>query len=70
MSAVIWVERSGQKAIVIGKSGNLLKRIGREARLELKARMGCLVHIDLWVKVKKNWSDSERSLRELGYELQ
>ncbi len=70
MSAVIWVERSGQKAIVIGKSGNLLKRIGREARLELKARMVCPVHIDLWVKVKKNWSDSERSLRELGYELQ
>jgi GTP-binding protein Era len=66
--AIIWVERDSQKGIVVGKGGSLLKRIGRDARLELKREMGIPVHIELWVKVKDNWADSEKDLLQLGYE--
>ncbi|MDJ0905543.1 MAG: GTPase Era [Woeseiaceae bacterium] len=66
--AVIWVERDSQKGIVVGKGGAVLKRIGREARLELKEQLGRPVHLELWVKVKDNWADSEKDLLRLGYE--
>ncbi|HUO82932.1 MAG TPA: GTPase Era [Gammaproteobacteria bacterium] len=68
VAAVIWVERESQKPIVIGRGGELLKTVGRAARLELKARIGRPVHVELRVKVKENWADSERALRELGYD--
>jgi GTPase len=68
VNAVIWVERSGQKAIVIGHGGEQLKEVGRSARLEMSDRFGQSVHLELWVKVKENWSDSENALRQLGYE--
>ena len=68
MHAVIWVERNSQKGIVVGKGGNVLKRIGRAARVELKAQEGVPVHLELWVKVKDNWADSEKDLLRLGYE--
>lgn len=68
INAVIWVERSGQKAIVIGQGGERLKEIGRAARLELKHVLGRSVHLELWVKVKENWSDNEAALRQLGFE--
>jgi len=66
--AVIWVERDSQKGIVVGKNGGVLKRVGRAARLELKAQEGVPVHVELWVKVKDNWADSEKDLLRLGYE--
>ena len=66
--AVIWVERDSQKGIVVGKGGAVLKRVGREARLELKEQLGRPVHLELWVKVKDNWADSEQDLQRLGYE--
>jgi GTP-binding protein Era len=70
--AVIWVERPGQKAIVIGRGGERLKEIGRLARLELNELLFGTekgsVHLELWVKVKENWSDNEMALRQLGYE--
>jgi len=66
--AVIWVERESQKGIVVGKAGRVLKRIGREARLELAERLQTPVHLELWVKVKENWADSEKDLLSLGYE--
>lgn len=69
VNAVIWVERSGQKAIVIGRAGELLKEVGRAARLEMSELFGRPVHLELWVKVKENWSDNESALRQLGYEL-
>ena len=66
--AVIGVERDSQKGIVVGKGGTVLKRVGREARIELKEQLGRPVHLELWVKVKDNWADSEKDLMRLGYE--
>jgi len=66
--AIVWVERDSQKGIVVGKGGGLLKKVGRAARLELKERTGVPVHLELWVKVKDNWADSEKELLRLGYE--
>jgi len=68
INAIIWVERDSQKGIVVGKGGSVLKRVGREARLELKQQLGRSVHLELWVKVKDNWADNEQDLLRLGYE--
>ena len=68
VQAVIWVERAGQKAIVIGKGGELLKTVGRQARLDLNEYFGKPVHLELWVKVKEGWSDDENAMRKFGYD--
>lgn len=68
IDVIIFVERDSQKGIVVGKGGSLLKKVGREARLELKKQFGVPVHLEAWVKVKDNWSDSEKDLLRLGYE--
>jgi GTP-binding protein Era len=65
--ATIWVERSGQKAIVIGRQGSLLKDIGTAARRELQALLERRVNLQLWVKVREGWSDNDAALRSLGY---
>lgn len=67
VGAVIWVERPGQKAIVIGRNGEMMKQIGTFARRDMQRAFGCGVHLDLWVKVKAGWSDDERALAQLGY---
>ena len=67
--ALIWLERDSHKPIVIGKSGRVLKSIGRAARIELTEMLGRRVHLELWVKVRAGWSDSERELRKLGFEV-
>ncbi len=66
--AVIWVERPGQKGIIIGKQGQQLKRIGEQARKEMEHAFGGKVFLQLWVKVRQGWSDDERALRSLGYQ--
>ncbi|MDE2347436.1 MAG: GTPase Era [Gammaproteobacteria bacterium] len=68
INAVIWVERAGQKAIVIGQRGERMKEIGRLARIELVDLWQRSVHLELWVKVKENWADSEMALRQFGYD--
>jgi GTP-binding protein Era len=69
VNAVIWVERTGQKAIVIGQGGAQLKEVGRSARIEMSNLFGRPVHLEMWVKVKENWSDNEMALKQLGYEM-
>jgi GTP-binding protein Era len=68
VSAVIWVDRVGHKPIVIGADGSRLKRIGRAARLELNRLLGEQLHLTLWVKVREDWADDARALRQLGLE--
>ncbi|MFO7275656.1 MAG: GTPase Era [Pseudomonadota bacterium] len=68
VSAVIWVDRRGQKPIVIGAGGERLKRIGRAARLELNRVLGRRLHLELWVKVREDWADNARALQQLGLE--
>lgn len=68
ISAVIWVEREGQKPIVIGKDGERLKKIGTLARKDIVKLLGKKIFLRLWVKVKSDWTDDERALGSLGYE--
>ncbi|MFU8788556.1 MAG: GTPase Era [Methylobacter sp.] len=65
--AIIWVERLTQKNIVIGKDGEMLKKVGTDARIDIEKLLGQKVYLQLWVKVKKGWSDSERALQSLGF---
>ena len=67
--ALVWIQRASHKAIVIGKGGKVLKAVGRAARLELNELIGERVHLELWVKVRDNWADSERELNRLGFDL-
>ena len=68
VDAVIWVEKEGQKAILIGKSGARLKEVGTRARRAMEAFFGGHVYLGLWVKVREGWSDDETALRRFGYE--
>ncbi len=65
--AIIWVERTSQKNIVIGKDGDMLKQIGTDARLDIERLIDAKVYLQLWVKVKRGWSDNERALQSLGF---
>jgi GTP-binding protein Era len=68
IGAIIWVEREGQKQIVIGKGGDVLKLVGSRARRALEELFGEKVFVRLWVKVSRDWSDSQRALRQFGYD--
>ena len=65
--AIIWVERLSQKNIVIGTQGEMLKKVGTDARFDIEKLIGQKVYLQLWVKVKKNWSDNERAMQSLGF---
>ena len=70
IEATIVCERESHKKIIIGKDGAMLKRIGTDARKELEEIIGTQVYLKLWVKVRKNWRDSARDLKNFGYEAQ
>jgi len=67
IGAVVWVERDGQKAIVIGKAGSRLREIGTRAREQMERLFGRKVFLETWVRVRAGWSDDEAALRTLGY---
>jgi GTP-binding protein Era len=67
--ALIWLERESHKSIVIGKQGQVLKQAGTEARQDLRQLLGERVHLELWVKVREHWADSERELQRLGFDV-
>ncbi len=67
INALVWVERSGQKKIIIGQGGEQLKIIGRDARLDMEKLFDSKVMLRIWIKVKRGWSDDERAIKSLGY---
>ena len=67
IGAVVWVERDGQKAIVIGKGGERLREIGTRAREQMERLFDRKVFLETWVRVREGWSDDEAALRTLGY---
>lgn len=67
INGLIWVEREGQKKVVIGKNGEQLKSIGQQARVDMERFFDKKVHLELWVKVREGWSNDERAMQSLGY---
>lgn len=68
IDATIFVEREGQKAILIGRDGDKLKRVGSDARADMEKMLGTKVMLNTWVKVKSGWSNDDRALKSLGYD--
>lgn len=69
LNAIIWVERPGQKGIVIGKNGSILKSVGEQARKDIEQLLGQKVHLETWVKVKGKWTDDEKALKQFDFDL-
>ncbi|TNF70108.1 MAG: GTPase Era [Gammaproteobacteria bacterium] len=69
ISASIIVERKSQKVMIIGKQGQKLKKIGSQARIDIEKLLDSRVYLQLWVKVKEGWSESDSSLKSFGYKL-
>ncbi|MCX6383632.1 MAG: GTPase Era [Actinobacteria bacterium] len=67
ISAVIFTQRKAHKSIIIGKDGSLLKEIGMKARIELEEFLDSKVHLELWVKVREDWTKDEAALKDFGY---
>ena len=68
IDATIICERESHKGIIIGKQGAMLRKIGTNARYELEKMMETQVNLKLWVKVKKDWRDSDYLVRNFGYD--
>lgn len=68
IDATIVCERNSHKGIIIGKQGSMLKKIGSEARRDIEALLDCRVNLKLWVKVKKDWRDSDFLIKNFGYQ--
>ncbi|HEY4391566.1 MAG TPA: GTPase Era [Paenibacillus sp.] len=67
VGAVIFVERDSQKGIIIGKQGSMLKEVGKLARMDIERLLGSKIFLELWVKVKKDWRNQDRVLKDLGF---
>jgi GTP-binding protein Era len=68
VGATIFIEKESQKGMIIGKGGRMLREVGTQARKEMEAQLDRKVFLQLWVKVKKGWTDREGLLRQMGYE--
>ena len=69
VDATIYCERDSHKGIIIGKQGSMLKRIGSKARYDIERLLGSPINLQIWVKVKKDWRDSDFLLKNFGYDL-
>ena len=67
--AVIFCEKGSHKGIVIGKNGEMLKRIGQKARADIEEMLDKKVYLELWVRVKNDWRNSDRMIKNFGYEV-
>ena len=67
ISAIIYVQHSKQKNIVIGKKGGMLKMVGKDARIRIEQLFSCKIFLQIWVKVQEGWSNDESMLKYLGY---
>ena len=67
ISATIWAERKSQKAIIIGKNGSVLKKVGMQARTDIQRLIDGKAYLQLWVKIREDWADDEHSLAAFGY---
>lgn len=67
ISAVVYVERSNHKGIIIGKGGEMLKEIGKQAREDIERVLGSKVYLEIWVKVSERWTERENLIRDFGY---
>lgn len=67
ISAVVYVERSNHKGIIIGKNGEMLKEIGKQAREDIERVLGSKVFLEIWVKVSERWTERENLIRDFGY---
>jgi len=70
IAATVYVERDGQKKIIVGRRGEMIKRIGTEARQEIERLLGTRVFLELFVKVRPNWRESRQFLEELDWRKQ
>mgnify|MGYP003292430631 CR=1 FL=1 len=68
VEAIIYCERESHKGIIIGKQGSMLKRIGSTARYDMQRLLGSPIYLQIWVKVKKDWRDSDFLLKNFGYD--
>lgn len=68
INATIYCEKSSHKGIIIGKGGEMLKRIGKSARMEIEKNFDCKIYLELWVKVKEDWRNKSSQIRSFGYE--
>jgi GTP-binding protein Era len=67
IEATIYCEKQSHKGIIIGKNGEMLKKIGHDARAEIEKMLDAKVFLETWVKVKENWRDSGANLRSFGF---
>ena len=70
INATIYCEKASHKGIIIGKNGEMLKKIGKTARMELERNLDCRIYLELWVKVKEDWRNNTYQMRNFGYENQ
>ena len=65
--ATIYVERKSQKGIILGKGGDMIRKVGKMARRDIEVMLGDKVYLETWVKIKANWRDKKIDIQSMGY---